>query len=225
MEEITIQKDLLAAFCIAVIVHGIVAAADISTVRPVMHLKEGTKQFLDVSFVSTVPPEETKMSVTPAVAPRKNRVVVKKTKPPEKKPVIDKKQVEKKMVVREDTVTEVREVVTAPSVEHPDIVSEPAKPSIISAVPRYEENSPPPYPRIARRRGYEGVVMLSVEVRADGTVGAVAVKESSGHAILDTTALKTVKGWTFRPGVRLGVPIIMIVDVPVRFRLKESESS
>ncbi|HEU19670.1 MAG TPA: energy transducer TonB [Deltaproteobacteria bacterium] len=220
MEGITIQRDLAAAFCIAMVIHGIVAAADIRTVSSVVLPKENTKQFLDIVFVQS---EEAKRPVTPIVIPREKPVMVRKTKSLGKKPVIEKKQVEKNMVVREDMSTGNQEVVMAPPVEQSHIVAAQAKPPVISAVPRYEENSPPPYPRIAQRRGYEGIVMLSVEVRSDGTVGTVVLKESSGHAILDTAALKTVKQWKFRPGSRFGVPITMVVDVPVRFMLKESE--
>ncbi len=225
MKKITLQRNLISAFFIAMIIHGIVAAANISTVRPLVSLKEDSKHFLDVAFVQTLPTEETKKPAKTIVAPRKKTITVKKTKPLEKKPVIDKKQVEKKTVLRDDAVTENREVVTTPPVEQPDAVSAPLQPSVISAVPRYEENSPPPYPRIARRRGYEGVVILSVEVRNDGTVGNITVRESSGHSILDKAALKTVKRWKFRPGTQWGVPITMTVDVPVRFMLKGSESS
>ena len=87
-------------------------------------------------------------------------------------------------------------------------------------MPRYKENMPPVYPRQARRRGYEGIVLLSVMVLDNGTVGEVRIKESSGYSCLDSAALKTVKKWTFEPATRLGTAIPMWVDVPVRFTLK-----
>lgn len=219
MEEVGVKKDLFTAFFVAVLVHGIIAVADVSTVRPLIHLKKDTRQLLDVSFVTTVSSEKKKIPVKPVITPPPKPVVVKKTKPMKKKPVIEKKQVEKKAVVREDAVPDVPEVVTASPVEHHEIISDPVMQSVILAVPRYEENSPPPYPRIARRRGYEGVVILSVEVRNNGTVGGITLKESSGHSILDAAALKTVKKWKFQPGVRSDVPITMVVDVPIRFML------
>jgi periplasmic protein TonB len=69
-------------------------------------------------------------------------------------------------------------------------------------------------------RGYQGVAVLSVEVLADGRVGQVGIRHSTGHEILDRTALETVRTWRFEPGRREGRPVAMSVAVPVRFVLK-----
>ena len=90
----------------------------------------------------------------------------------------------------------------------------------LPAMPRYSENPPPPYPSIARRRGYEGVVMLSVKVLADGSVGELRIKETSGHLMLDRAAAKAVKKWKFKPAFREDVPVSMWVEVPIRFVIK-----
>jgi protein TonB len=58
-----------------------------------------------------------------------------------------------------------------------------------------------------------------VEVLSDGSVRNVRVLESSGHAVLDRSALKAVQKWRFRPGTRGGKPVTMNVKVPVVFRL------
>jgi len=87
------------------------------------------------------------------------------------------------------------------------------------AVPRYHENPHPAYPRLARLRGHEGVVLLTVEVLPDGKVGRLQMKSSSGYALLDQSALDSVKKWSFEPGRKMGVPVAMWVDVPIRFRL------
>jgi TonB family protein len=91
--------------------------------------------------------------------------------------------------------------------------------ALISAAPRYSENSLPAYPLPARRRGYAGVVTLSVEVLADGRVGRLEMKKTSGYDLLDKSAQETVKGWKFSPGKKMGTPVTMWVDVPVRFEL------
>ena len=87
------------------------------------------------------------------------------------------------------------------------------------AIPRYKNNPPLKYPVIARRRGYEGKILLSAMISVDGTVVGVKVKESSGHPILDRAAMKAVEAWEFEPARRMGSPIYMSVDVPVRFVL------
>jgi protein TonB len=88
------------------------------------------------------------------------------------------------------------------------------------ARPRYDRNPKPPYPRIARRRGYEGVVLLRVEILPNGRVGEIRVKKSSGHAMLDRSALKTVKKWRFIPAKRRGEPIRIWAEVPIKFDLE-----
>jgi protein TonB len=88
------------------------------------------------------------------------------------------------------------------------------------AIPLLEENPPPVYPRSARRRGYQGSVVLKVLVGANGSVEEAQIDQSCGYDILDRTALSAVRGWQFRPGVRDGKKIKMWVKVPVRFKLK-----
>ncbi|HTZ40362.1 MAG TPA: TonB family protein [Syntrophales bacterium] len=89
------------------------------------------------------------------------------------------------------------------------------------AVPKYRENVQPNYPEFARLRGYQGLVLLSAEVHADGHVGEVRIRKSCGHSLLDRSALDAVRYWKFEPGKRMGVPVNMWVDVPVRFVLND----
>ena len=86
------------------------------------------------------------------------------------------------------------------------------------AIPR-EGTPKPPYPEIARRRGYEGTVRLEVEVLASGKVGKIWVKESSGYEILDRSALKTIQDWRFIPARFGGIPVKSTVIIPVKFQL------
>jgi protein TonB len=47
----------------------------------------------------------------------------------------------------------------------------------------------------------------------------VVVLESSGHAVLDASALDTVRTrWRFVPARRDGIPVEDSVQVPIRFR-------
>ena len=92
--------------------------------------------------------------------------------------------------------------------------------SVQASVPLYDLNPPPRYPRAARKRNYQGTVMLDVRVTVDGSAVEVRIARSSGYAILDRSASKSVKGWRFSPALRAGQPIEMWVQVPVRFELQ-----
>jgi protein TonB len=92
--------------------------------------------------------------------------------------------------------------------------------ALIMAKPLYRQNPAPAYPRKARRRGYEGIVMLKVLVDENGRVDDLMVLESSGHPILDRTALASVRKWLFEPGTEGGIKKKMWVKVPIRFDLK-----
>jgi protein TonB len=95
---------------------------------------------------------------------------------------------------------------------------------IIQAVPDYVVNPKPRYPRLAVSRSQEGTVILWVEVLPDGSVGEVEIFKSSGHTILDRSALRAVRKWQFKAGTKMGRPITMKVKVPVVFRLKRKIS-
>jgi protein TonB len=87
--------------------------------------------------------------------------------------------------------------------------------------PRYLDNARPDYPAMARLQGYEGVVWLSVQVSPEGRVGDLRIKKSSGFDILDRAAARAVKTWRFEPATRMGNPVPMWVDLPIRFVLTE----
>jgi len=92
--------------------------------------------------------------------------------------------------------------------------------AVTRARPVYRANSPPEYPGLARRRGYEGTVILEVLVDSTGRVGELRLSKSSNHGVLDRAAMATVKKWLFEPGTKGGVPVEMWVKVPIRFSLK-----
>ena len=80
-------------------------------------------------------------------------------------------------------------------------------------------NPAPKYPGLAVRRGWEGIVYLTAYVEKDGRVSNIRVERSSGYGILDKSALKTVRTWTFTPGRIAGRAVASSVTVPVEFVL------
>jgi TonB family protein len=86
--------------------------------------------------------------------------------------------------------------------------------------PSYAENPKPLYPHEAREKGYEGEVVLRVEVLINGRVGHIAIKESSGYELLDRSALTTVKQWRFIPAKKGEASIPLWVNIPIKFQLQ-----
>jgi periplasmic protein TonB len=78
----------------------------------------------------------------------------------------------------------------------------------------------PEYPVPEIRLQHEGTVWLSVQILANGRVGAVRIDQSSGYARLDDSAVREARRWRMKPGTQDGVATPMWKRVPVTFRLK-----
>lgn len=98
--------------------------------------------------------------------------------------------------------------------------SKPSLKIVREARPIYRSNPSPKYPRIARIREYQGVVLLNVLVNSEGEVNDVKIFKSSGYPILDRAATSSVKRWLFEPGMIGEEKVDMWVRIPVRFELK-----
>jgi TonB family protein len=77
----------------------------------------------------------------------------------------------------------------------------------------------PDYTEEARRRGVNGDVELEIVVRSDGTVGDVRLQRGLGYG-LDQRAIDAVRQWRFSPARRQGVPVDVLVEVAVEFKLR-----
>jgi protein TonB len=77
----------------------------------------------------------------------------------------------------------------------------------------------PDYTEDARRRGIEGDVVLEIVVRRDGAVGSVKLLQGLG-AGLNERAIDAVRQWRFSPARRQGVPVDVMVEVAVEFKLR-----
>jgi len=101
-------------------------------------------------------------------------------------------------------------------VDVPDLLSDIP---IIYAHPIYKRNISPPYPILARKRGYQGTVFLEVLVSKDGKAASIQLSRSSGYTILDRAAIKGVRGWLFYPAKKGDELFEMWVKIPIRFTL------
>ncbi len=85
--------------------------------------------------------------------------------------------------------------------------------------PLLVEAAPPPYPALARRRGWQGTVLCRIAVGPDGAVAEARLERSSGYSVLDDAALEAVREWRFQPGLRSGKRATIEVLHQVRFQL------
>ena len=102
----------------------------------------------------------------------------------------------------------------------PDLTAPARAPVLVAARLNPATCPAPEYPRLARRRGLEGVVNLLLQVSADGRVTDTRVAASSGHALLDEAALVAARSWRLEPATENGVAVAGALRVPLRFRLE-----
>jgi len=176
-----------------------------------------------------------KSEIKPSQKQKSRHVLKKKTlKKPQKNqvkpPDIQKKEtaVEPKSIPEPDNPEPTKEVNFDPAPDMSHIRSSttvdqkakiPDAQTILEARPIYRINPPPSYPFIARKRGYQGNVVLEVLINKQGKVIDFRLFSSSGYSILDKTAIASVKKWLFEPGMRGPDKIEMWVRVPIRFKL------
>lgn len=73
----------------------------------------------------------------------------------------------------------------------------------------------------ARRNRIEGTVGLDVVVLADGTTGDVKVARSLDTIYgLDANAVKAMKQWQFKPGMKEGKPVTVRVAIDMNYSLR-----
>lgn len=97
---------------------------------------------------------------------------------------------------------------------------QPVSKIVKEAVPLYKENPAPGYPMQAKKRGYEGTVILEVIVTKEGKAGKISIFQSSRYSLLDEAAVSSVKKWRFESGKRGDEKVDMPVKIPIRFQLE-----
>lgn len=79
----------------------------------------------------------------------------------------------------------------------------------------------PMYPRIAKKSGWEGTVLVRVTVEANGRASKIVVSRSSGHKVLDAAAMRAIRKWVFRPARDGNIPIRSVAVIPLKFSLSK----
>jgi len=222
--EVTVEKNLVIAALIAFALHGLLVLTEAPSVYFSSQSRAGENKVIEISMVSAYRETEEKPLVEREEKPVEKETGVEKDKREE-----EVKRAEESNLTRADSIIDRDRDVSSRSEKEkrpflpPSEVESKPNPEVkevVSTPPRYRENPQPPYPPIAKRRGYEGTTILSLYVLQDGTVGEVIVKKTSGHSILDRAAVRAAEKWLFEPGSRMGKAIPLWVDVPIRFVVK-----
>jgi TonB family protein len=88
----------------------------------------------------------------------------------------------------------------------------------VNTAPALISKKEPGYSRRAKKDKVQGVVLLSLIVDVDGKAKQIHV-ENGLEPGLDANAIKAVKLWRFKPGVKDGSPVPVRAKVEVHFRL------
>ena len=96
--------------------------------------------------------------------------------------------------------------------------SEIAKPGPGISAPKAIYAPDPDYSAEAQQAKYEGVCVLALIVGADGYPRDIKVSRTLGKG-LDEKAIEAVQRWRFLPARKNGVPVAVVINVEVQFRL------
>ena len=89
--------------------------------------------------------------------------------------------------------------------------------------PEVVRKSDPAYPIELIRDGVKGTVILTAIIRADGSVGEIAVAQGVDPQ-LDQNAVEALSRWLFRPALKNGQAIDLEAVIMVPFRPKAPAS-
>lgn len=101
----------------------------------------------------------------------------------------------------------------------------PAPPPASAAAPLWRQAIPwpgnplPSYPAAAREDGHEGVVVLRVQIDAQGRALAVDWLQRSGQPLLDHSARDTVRRWRFEPARHGDTAVPSQLRITLRYQL------
>ncbi|UCE23222.1 MAG: energy transducer TonB [Candidatus Zixiibacteriota bacterium] len=77
----------------------------------------------------------------------------------------------------------------------------------------------PPYPRLAKMAGVEGIAWVAAWVDKNGNVSKAQIAASSGNDLLDEAAVQGAYKNKYKPAIRDGQPISIWVTYQVKFQL------
>lgn len=226
------MKRLAVAAILALGVHAVVLRVDLPWKQTILPMPPS--RAVDISLVTIQKPVENPAPPKPGKAQPKPETKPERSPKPIPKPVVQPRPAPRSVqpepapvpspaMVEPMLQPAVEETADEPATAVPEenaTASDEEHAAVQVSVPLYDLNPPPVYPRVARRRNYQGTVLLDVRVTGDGIAAEVKLARSSGYSVLDQSALRAVQGWRFEPARRGPHPIETWVQVPVKFELK-----
>lgn len=213
------RKNLTSAwfFLLVLGIHGgAIGLMLFSPATPIASTERLTVQGIIIPAVAQAPvqmppPVADPVPVAPTVTP------VKKPQPPKPKPVRSRAPAPEPLADPVSPAVETLAPTTAPTAVAPSSEAVAITPPQADA--DHLNNPRPAYPPLSRRLREEGTVILDVLILADGRVGDVRLKKSSGFKRLDDTAIRAVKRWRYQPARRGDETIDHWYPQPVEFSL------
>jgi TonB family protein len=108
--------------------------------------------------------------------------------------------------------------VPSPANESPTVVGPDVKP------PLPVLRAPAEYTEVARRNRVEGTVIIETLIRRSGRVTDIRVLKGLPDGLTEA-AVETVRQWRYRPAVRNGVPVSVVYNLTINFKLEEPKKS
>ncbi|MGF1702345.1 energy transducer TonB [Photobacterium makurazakiensis] len=149
--------------------------------------------------------------------PKKTTQPITKKMPPKPVEKVEKQIVKQPIVEKKSPASEKEPEKKQPKSEIASGVNN--SPKLVSKPTFATRPSPVKYPRIAKRRGLEGQVLVEVWIDEKGKQVRHSLVHSSGTVVLDEAALKAIQRWRFSSHVVDGQAIAHRVQIPVRFKL------
>ncbi|MDB1124420.1 energy transducer TonB [Vibrio algarum] len=133
------------------------------------------------------------------------------------KPVVT---AEKKQPIKEakETLTPIDKPIDKPT-ESVASASTSSTPVLIKKPTFKARPTPVSYPRLAKRRGQQGKVLIEVWIDDKGEQIKHFIVDSSGFSTLDSAALSAISNWKFDVSTEHGYAIAHRVQIPVNFTL------
>lgn len=177
--------------------------------------------------VATPKPSVTRESVKKKEAQLPRKSAPKPEKKKEKKPVETVKKTQPKKEKNKPvpkTMKDKSDEKSEETVKHTDSEAQmdqtnAASPILVEKPTFKVRPAQPKYPRMAKRKGMEGTVLVEVWLDENGNQTHLSLLKSSGFDLLDDAALNAVKKWRFNGHKENGVALAHRVRIPVRFNL------